>query len=230
MLHRKIISDDSDDVDDEIEDEEEDEESDRKRNRPHKPENTAKQYLDDDAEVGDEEDEESLSREDLRVDRLPIKEVVMLVQAGMLQKKANAVQIGDWVRPKRGLYKGDLGRVIDFDGGRMQWIVSLFPRIDYEQLEILSKNQQVKQSNINEVQEDKERDIDMKQQKKGIIIGGIIAPQAVKRNPPKTFSMKNRPEARLLDMGEIQRMKFEPFVKFNKQLKVNKQKEHQIKE
>ncbi|KAA6366317.1 MAG: putative Supt5 repeat protein, partial [Streblomastix strix] len=70
------------------------------------------------------------------------------------------------------------------------------------------------QTNINEAQEDNERDLDMNEQKKGIIIGGIRAPQAVKRNPPKTFSMKNRPEARLLDMGEIQRMKFEPFVKF----------------
>ncbi|KAA6356767.1 MAG: hypothetical protein EZS28_047706, partial [Streblomastix strix] len=70
--HRRIVhddDDDSDDVDDEIEDEEEDEESDRKRSRRHKPENTAKQYLDDEAEVGDEEDEESLSSEDPGVDR-----------------------------------------------------------------------------------------------------------------------------------------------------------------
>ncbi|KAA6385122.1 MAG: hypothetical protein EZS28_019354 [Streblomastix strix] len=76
MSHRRIVhddDDDSDDVDDEIEDEEEDEESDRKRSRRHRPENTAKQYLDDEAEVGDEEDEESLSSEDPGVDR-PKKE------------------------------------------------------------------------------------------------------------------------------------------------------------
>lgn len=39
--------------------------------------------------------------------------------------------VGSWVRPRGGVYKGDLGRVFDVDSQANKCTVVLIPRLDY---------------------------------------------------------------------------------------------------
>jgi transcription elongation factor SPT5 len=47
-------------------------------------------------------------------------------------KASTALERGAWVRPKRGIYKGDLARVFRVDENDSKVWVQLIPRINYE--------------------------------------------------------------------------------------------------
>lgn len=45
--------------------------------------------------------------------------------------KSTDVSAGDWVRAKRGVYRGDIGQVVDVDEVKQSLYVKIVPRVDY---------------------------------------------------------------------------------------------------
>jgi len=66
-----------------------------------------------------------------KVTLVPIKE---MVQAITIQKKKISVKRGDWVRMKRGIYKGDLAQVLATADQGTQITMKVIPRVDYTKL------------------------------------------------------------------------------------------------
>lgn len=66
-----------------------------------------------------------------KIKLVPIKE---MVQAITVQKKRISLKRGDWVRLKRGVYKGDLAQVVATGDQGTQVTVKVIPRIDYSKL------------------------------------------------------------------------------------------------
>nr|CAG4718883.1 unnamed protein product [Naegleria fowleri] len=62
---------------------------------------------------------------------VPLKEMPDVLNINQLSTKLKDLKIGDWVRVKRGTYKGDLGKVVGLDEARGLCQVTLVPRIDY---------------------------------------------------------------------------------------------------
>ena len=64
---------------------------------------------------------------------VPIKEMVDSIT--VTKKKVENVAIGSWIRMRGGVYKGDLGRVVDVNFADNQCTVKLVPRFDYAHLQ-----------------------------------------------------------------------------------------------
>ncbi|KAL9646683.1 hypothetical protein ABK040_001106 [Willaertia magna] len=62
---------------------------------------------------------------------VPIKEMPDVLNVNQLSTKLKDLKVGDWVRVKRGTYKGDVGKVFFLDEARGLCHVTLVPRIDY---------------------------------------------------------------------------------------------------
>ncbi|KAH7832577.1 putative transcription initiation protein spt5 protein [Monocercomonoides exilis] len=155
---------------------------------------------------------------------VPVREADAILTSSMtLATRDGEIDVelskGDWIRIKRGIYRGDLGQVVDHDIPRKTVLVKLIPRIDYEgiakgakrgdsgmgsELDVdgEAENREGKRQRVDEEDLDDndfsagEEDID----------GGDGAASGKKKKGPFGFGRGKRPAARYFDADELLRL------------------------
>ena len=69
---------------------------------------------------------------------VPIKEMVDVMT---VSKKSVSLQRGDWVRIKRGVYRGDVAQIYDVDEAKGRVTVKIIPRLDFNKEDVKPKDQ-----------------------------------------------------------------------------------------